>query len=271
MSRPSDRLPVGSPTSATPVVGAEAVQTFDEHGARVQAMFTDIAHGYDRANRIMSMGIDVRWRRRAVRMLAQDEGTGTRLLDLCAGTLDSSLEMHKAFPDAQIVGGDFSAGMLEVGRRRLNDVQAARITAKEMDAHELPEPAQSFDGLFCAFGERNLSDLERATKEKARVLRPGARLVILEFFRPEGLASRAFHGVYNSTVLPAVGWACTGNLAAYRYLPQSMQAFVSTREYAELLARNGFEQIKVETLTFGVAAIVSATRSQGDATRVVAA
>lgn len=254
MNRPSEILPA--------TTGSEAVAAVDEHGARVQAMFSDIAPGYDRANRLMSMGIDVRWRRRAVQALATGDGEGTRILDLCAGTLDSSLEIHRAFPRADIVGGDFSAGMLEVGRKRLDDISAQRITAVQMDAHAIPEPTASFDAVFCAFGERNLSDLDRGLDEKARVLRPGGKLVILEFFKPQGLASKAFHGVYNSTVLPVVGWACTGNLEAYRYLPKSMKAFVTTDEYARRLAARGFEQVEVKSLTFGVAAMISATRGQ---------
>ena len=253
--RPSTHLPASS--------GREGVETVDEHGARVQAMFSDIAPGYDRANRVMSMGIDVRWRRRAVRSLlpAESRGEDARILDLCAGTLDSSLEIHRAFPEAEIVGGDFSAGMLEVGRQRLDAEARAAITPKEMDAHELPEPASSFDALFCAFGVRNLSDLARATAEQARVLRPGGRLVVLDFFRPTTLATRAFHGLYNSTVLPVVGWAFTGNLEAYRYLPRSMQAFVSAEQYRSLLEAKGFVDIEVQGLTFGVAAVVTAVRA----------
>lgn len=243
-------------------VGSESVAAIDAHGAKVQAMFTDIAPGYDLANRLMSMGIDVRWRRASVRSLLEpgSDGTGKHLLDLCAGTLDSSIEMHRAFPRAEIVGGDFSAGMLETGAKRLKGEARERITPRQMDAHKLPEADDSLDGIFCAFGVRNLSDLDKACAEKARVLHDGGRLVVLEFFRPEALFTRVFHAAYNNTVLPLVGWACTGNLEAYRYLPRSIDAFCSSVQYKKKLEAAGFEDVQIKSLTFGVASMVSARR-----------
>lgn len=247
----------------------EAVAAIDDHGRKVQAMFSDIAPGYDRANRLMSLGTDVRWRRRAVAtVLPPDAGQNPRILDLCAGTLDSSFEIHRAHPQADVVGGDFSAGMLEAGRRRLareGGAAAERITAKHMDAHAIPEPDASFDAAFVAFGVRNLSDQPRAAREVARVLRPGGKLTVLEFFRPTAAVTRVFHGIYNRTVLPLVGWACTGNLDAYLYLPRSMGGFLSLDEYEALLLESGFSHVEHETLTFGVASIVRAIRGPGEA------
>lgn len=250
---------------------AETVATLDAHGARVQGMFSDIARGYDRANRWMSLGIDVLWRRRAVsEVLPEEAGAGSagaraRILDLCAGTLDSTLELHRRYPQADIVGGDFSAGMLAVGEAKLQGEARARIVAEQMDAHALPGPDASFDAVFCAFGARNLSDLEAATREQLRVLRPGGRLTVLEFFRPRGLFSRTFHACYNRTVLPVVGWAATGNLGAYLYLPRSIGAFVSIEDYAALLERVGLRVIGQERLFGGVAGIVRAERPRGEA------
>ncbi|MEE9382135.1 MAG: ubiquinone/menaquinone biosynthesis methyltransferase [Nannocystaceae bacterium] len=240
----------------------ETVAALDQHGRKVQSMFSDIAHGYDRANRAMSLGIDVRWRRRAVDgVLATGvDPTTATVLDLCAGTLDSSLAIHRRYPRARIVAGDFSVGMLEQGERRLRGRAAEQIAVKQMDAHDLPEADASLDAIFCAFGLRNLSELHRATDEMRRCLRPGGRLTILEFFQPTRASARIFHAVYNHTVLPAVGWACTGNLAAYRYLPRSIGRFVSVPQYAETLVRHGFTDIEVEPLTFGVASIVRARR-----------
>ncbi|WAS98643.1 ubiquinone/menaquinone biosynthesis methyltransferase [Nannocystis punicea] len=248
---------------------AETVAAIDAHGTRVQGMFTDIARGYDRANRWMSLGIDALWRRRAVAEVLP-EGTGEagarpRILDLCAGTLDSTLELHRRYPEADIVGGDFSAGMLAVGEAKLQGAARARIVARQMDAHALPEPDATFDAVFCAFGARNLSDLEAATREQLRVLRPGGRLTVLEFFRPRGLFSRAFHACYNRTVLPVVGWAATGNLGAYLYLPRSIGAFVTIEDYCALLERAGLRVIGRERLFGGVAGIVRAERPRGGA------
>lgn len=248
------------------------IATYDEHGRKVQAMFSDIAHGYDRANRIMSAGTDVRWRRRAVASLLPTErkpGADATILDLCAGTLDSTLEIHRQYPQASLIGGDFSAGMLDAGMRRIESLgqpeALAHITPQRMDAHALPLEDTSLDAIFCAFGIRNLSDLRVATHEQLRCLRPGGRLVVLEFFRPSSAATRAFHAVYNHTVLPVVGWACTGNLDAYLYLPRSIGRMCTVDEYVALLRELGFVDISAEPLTFGVASIVHARKDGGAA------
>ena len=231
----------------------------DEHGATVQKMFDRIAPGYDRANRVMSLGIDERWRKRAVASLLAHapEGVG---LDLCAGTLDSTIAIHRAFPKARLVAGDFAGEMLEHGRKKLVGAAADRIETQQMDAHALPLADASVDGIFCAFGIRNLSDLDRGTQEQARVLRDGGRLVVLEFFRPTRWLTRIVHAVYNETLLPIVGWAITGDREAYRYLPRSIGKFDSVASYRERLARAGFVDITVEELTLGVACIVRATK-----------
>jgi demethylmenaquinone methyltransferase/2-methoxy-6-polyprenyl-1,4-benzoquinol methylase len=248
------------------------IATYDEHGRKVQAMFSDIAHGYDRANRIMSAGTDVRWRRRAVASLLgaeRETGHGATILDLCAGTLDSTLEIHRQYPEATLIGGDFSAGMLDAGMRRIQSLRRpealARISPQRMDAHALPLEDASLDAIFCAFGIRNLSDLRVAGQEQLRCLRPGGRLVVLEFFRPSRAATRAFHAIYNHTVLPAVGWACTGNLDAYLYLPRSIGRMCTVDEYIALLRELGFVDVSAEQVTLGVASIVRARKTGGSA------
>lgn len=250
------------------------VEAIDAHGHKVQTMFGRIAHGYDRANRIMSAGTDVRWRRKAVsallpercqgRELDTQSGSGATILDLCAGTLDSTLEIHRRYPEAQLIGGDFSAGMLETGIQRVaalgGPAAVDKISAQRMDAHALPTDDASVHAIFCAFGARNLSDLALATREQLRCLAPGGQLVVLDFFRPTAWLTRAFHAVYNRTVLPVVGWACTGNLDAYLYLPRSIGEMRSSADYAQLLRDSGFEHVSVEQLTFGVASIVRARK-----------
>ena len=149
-----------------------------------------------------------------------------------------------------------SSSVMSMTTRRGKPVSASRsTTSREADA--------SFDAVFCAFGVRNVSDLEAASREQLRVLRPGGRLTVLEFFRPRGLFSRAFHACYNNTVLPVVGWAATGNLGAYLYLPRSIGRFAEAADYCALLERVGFVHVRHEGLFGGVAGIVRAERPAG--------
>lgn len=251
-------------TSLSPSPPPALAPAIDAHGRKVQHMFGRIAHGYDRANRWMSLGIDVRWRRAAVAELRAaprpDAGSARpRLLDLCAGTMDSSVEIHHQFPDADVIAGDFSPAMLERGKDKLVGSAGERITPRVMDAHELPEASGSLDGIFCAFGMRNVSDLQRATVEQARCLRAGGRLVVLEFFRPTTLVPRVMHALYNRTVLPVVGWLATRDWEAYTYLPRSIGGFSTVEAYAALLRAHGFRDVHTEPLTLGMAWRVSAT------------
>ncbi|MEM6294005.1 MAG: ubiquinone/menaquinone biosynthesis methyltransferase [Myxococcota bacterium] len=235
--------------------------TVDEHGERVQGMFDRIAHGYDRANRLMSLGIDIRWRNEAVAdLLPRDiaENARPKVLDLCAGTMDSSVEIHRQYPTADIVAGDFAEEMLAKGAHKLTGAVGERITPQPMDAHDLPFDDDGLDAIFCAFGVRNVSDLPRATAEQARTLRPGGRLTILEFFRPTSGFSRFLHTAYNRTVLPVVGWAATGDLDAYTYLPKSIGKFETVEDYEDLLRRSGFVDVSHVKLTMGMAWIVRA-------------
>lgn len=238
----------------------------DAHGTRVQSMFNRIAPGYDRANRWMSLGIDHAWRERAVEGLMPDmPPPQPKVLDLCAGTMDGAMEIHRRFPAADIVAGDFAQEMLDRGMFKLVGSAAEKITPQTMDAHELPFANQSLDAIFCAFGIRNVSDLPRATEEQARCLRPGGVLMILEFFRPTTWLPKLLHTVYNRTVLPAVGWTATGDLDAYLYLPRSIGKFDRIEDYRTLLARHGFERITVHPQTLGMAWIVRAVRANTDA------
>lgn len=247
-----------------PQAPAPPIAAVDAHGDRVQKMFDRIAHGYDRANRLMSLGIDGRWRKQAVeRMLPVDAGSTPRILDLCAGTMDSAVEIHRQHPHAKIIAGDFAAEMLERGRSKLERLTDMPITPRQMDAHALPFEAHSLDAIFCAFGVRNLSDVPRATAEQARCLRPGGVLTVLEFFRPERAIPRLMHAVYNRTVLPLVGWAVTGDRAAYTYLPRSIGQFESVVRYADLLAEHGFGDVEFRPLTFGMAWVVRAVKRVG--------
>ena len=222
----------------------------------VRGMFDRIAGRYDAANRVMSVGIDVLWRKKAMRALLGDLGPAPHILDLGAGTLDGALEIVRRRPQALVAGADFSRQMLRVGVSKLGDRSsqlASHIAAHAADGHHLPYGDGVFDGAFSGFCVRNLRDLPRAMAELRRVVRRGGKIVILEFFRP---ARRRlfFDGLYNGRILPLIGWAVTGDRAAYQYLPASIERFCSRLEYETILRSAGFSQVSGTDLFPGAVA-----------------
>jgi ubiquinone/menaquinone biosynthesis methyltransferase len=177
-------------------------------------------------------------------------------MDLGAGTLDGGLEIVRRAPLARVVSADFSREMLRAGRKKIPD--GAVIETHGADGHFLPYGADVFDGAFSAFCVRNLRDLPRGLAELRRVVRPGGRVAILEFFRAE--KRRFFLDAYNAHVLPLVGWAITGDREAYRYLPDSIAQFRSLAEFCALLRQAGFANVEGKNLfPSGVASLVVAS------------
>jgi demethylmenaquinone methyltransferase/2-methoxy-6-polyprenyl-1,4-benzoquinol methylase len=217
-------------------------------GAAVRQMFDRIAPTYDLLNRVLALRTDVRWRRRLVATLAL--GPGARVVDLCAGTLDVAVAVRRAHPPARVVGADFARAMLRAGRRKTG------LPAAQADALALPFRAASCDACTVAFGVRNLESLEAGLAEIARVLRPGGQVAVLELFRPRGAGARAVHALYNRALVPLLGRAVSRDPDAYRYLVDSIEAFVGADEFAALLARAGFSDVRFRTLWPGAAAIV---------------
>jgi ubiquinone/menaquinone biosynthesis methyltransferase len=215
-----------------------------ESGADIRGMFNRVADRYDAANRVMSMGIDVVWRKKAIARLLDGLGETPTVLDLGAGTLDGALEIARRAPGARIAAADFAAEMLRAGRKKLH---GAAIDTHAADGHDLPYRTAAFDGAFSAFCVRNLRDLPRGLRELRRVIRPGGRAVILEFLRPER-PRFFFDRVYNARVLPLLGWAVTGDRAAYRYLPDSIARFRSGPEMEALLREVGFPEVSARPL-----------------------
>jgi ubiquinone/menaquinone biosynthesis methyltransferase len=231
---------------------AERAAAPEHHASAVREMFDRIAPTYDRLNKTLSAGIDAAWRKRSVRVGV--EGTPKQaILDLCAGTMDMTALLALERPGARIVAADFAAQMLQAGRAKVP--RAETVVA---DALSLPFADGEFDLVACAFGVRNLADVERGASEARRVLAPGGVLVVLEFFRPTRAVTRAFHAAYARGVLPMVGGLVSGDRAAYEYLAESMRSFLSREEYQRLLERVGFVKVRGEDLTLGVASIVRA-------------
>jgi ubiquinone/menaquinone biosynthesis methyltransferase len=221
------------------------------HAEAARTMFDRIAPTYDLLNRVLSVGVDRRWRARAVHEAANAKPGA--LLDLCAGTMDMTRMLAAARPADRLVAVDFSAAMLEAGRQK-----APRAEVMVADAMALPFADRTFAAVVCAFGMRNLADPAKGVREAFRVLRPGGVFVTLELFRPTLLSTRAFHGVYARVVLPAVGGWISGDKTAYRYLSRSMAGFLTRQEYEGVVHDAGFARSVGIDLTLGVASIVRA-------------
>jgi len=213
------------------------------------AMFDRIARRYDLLNRLSSFGRDRAWRRTAVAALGLEPGH--RVLDLATGTADVALEILRQQPAATVMGIDPSAGMLEVGRRKIADAGLAdRVELHRGEAEALPLADGSVDGVIIAFGLRNVPDRERALSEMARVTRRRGRIVVLELNEPRSglLAPLARFHIHH--VVPRLGAWLAGK-SEYRYLETSIAAFPEPRLLADLMRRSGCALLLIRPLTFG--------------------
>jgi len=216
--------------------------------ARIREMFRSISGRYDRANTVLSGGIHHRWRARAVR--AAGARKGESVLDCATGTGDLAIAFKKAVGDSgRVIGTDFVPEMLEIARNK-----APGIQFEVADVTKLPYGDQSFDVASISFGIRNVSDPGRGLAEMARVLRPGGRLIVLEFGQPSSRAFGAVYDWYRRTILPRVGGAITGRREAYEYLEASAGVFPCGEDFVRLMRENGaFASIDATPLTFGIA------------------
>jgi demethylmenaquinone methyltransferase / 2-methoxy-6-polyprenyl-1,4-benzoquinol methylase len=227
-----------------------------EKRAYVRSIFTAIAPTYDRLNRIISFRFDQGWRRYAVARLQWEREPEGIYLDLCAGTLDfgATLARRPGFR-GRVVGADFVRRMLELGRQK-----ASRLAPVNADALELPFPDGAFDGAMVGWGLRNLVDLDGGIAEVARVLKPGARLVILEMALPRPRLLRAGFQFYFRRIMPLIGRWISKHRTAYSWLPESTRVFPAPAELARRMEAQGFEDVNYELLMGGVCALYIGTR-----------
>jgi demethylmenaquinone methyltransferase/2-methoxy-6-polyprenyl-1,4-benzoquinol methylase len=211
-------------------------------------MFASIAGRYDRANTILSGGIHHRWRRRAVRRSGVQSGDA--VLDCATGTGDLAIAFRRAVgPTGRVVGTDFSPEMLELARAKAPD-----IAFGPADVMSLPYADGMFDIASIAFGIRNVAQPRRAIAEMARVVRPGGRVVVLEFGQPRSRLFRSLYDLYRKRILPILGGAVTGQRAAYEYLESSAARFPSGADFVALMRESAaFADIFYEPLTLGIA------------------
>ena len=235
-----------SPTDAAPKAGTEREK-------QVQRIFSEIAPRYDLLNHVLSLNIDRTWRRKAVARLDWETAADGRYLDACAGTFDLALELEGRHGfRGSVVASDFAHPMLVQGGKK---IEGSSIRPVCGDSLRLPFPDDAFDGATVGFGVRNLSDLSRGLAEFRRVLRPGRRLVILEFTTPPNAVVRAGYMLYFRHILPVVGRIVSGHPWAYTYLPESVKEFPGPGELGLLMESVGFTDVGYKLVTGGIAAI----------------
>lgn len=220
---------------------------------KIRQMFDGIAPDYDRLNHLMSLGVDRSWRRRALRWIV-DAQRPQRILDIACGTGDFSLAIAgRMHADSRITGLDLSEGMLAVMREKVEAAGLSeRISCLQGDCEAMPFADGSFDVATIAFGIRNFEHREAALREILRVLRPGGRLVILELSVPENKLLRWGYNLYFMHFVPWIGGLVSGDKAAYRYLPASVQQFPGRREWTATMAHCGYADVRHKAFTFGL-------------------
>ncbi|HPF62818.1 MAG: ubiquinone/menaquinone biosynthesis methyltransferase [Gemmatimonadetes bacterium] len=228
-----------------PLAGGDAKQAY------VREMFRSIAPRYDLLNHVLSLNADRRWRRTAVDRLGWTDRPDGTYLDACAGTRDLSAELgNRPGFTGRVVASDFVPAMLAAGRDK-----SARVRAAAADTLRLPFGDDSFDGAMVGFGVRNLMDLDAGLREMARVLRPGRRLVILEFTTPTWQPLRAMYLGYFRQILPRIGRLVSKHRSAYDWLPASVLAFPDPPTLAARLEAAGFRDVRWATHWGGIVAI----------------
>lgn len=221
--------------------------------ADVATMFDAIAPRYDFLNRILSMGIDQGWRRRVIRMLM--EGKPERVLDVATGTGDLAIASANAGAQ-EVIGVDIAEEMLAVGRRKLPAKKLTdKVTLQYGDAENLPFEDDSFDGATVAFGVRNFENLDAGLKEMERVLKPGGKLIVLEFSQPSAFPIKQGYSFYSRHILPRIGGWLSGDSGAYRYLPDSIAVFPHGEDFLARMRTAGYTDVAQQRLTFGIASI----------------
>lgn len=261
---PGSQVSASAPNAAaTPWTGPELANPHQStaKAAKVRGMFGAIAASYDLNNRLHSLGRDQAWRRFAVRMA--NVKPGDAVLDVACGTGDLTQGFAKSAA-SHITGGDFTPRMLDFARTKqkaLPSAESAKINYVEADAMNLQFGDASFDVVSIAFGIRNVAEPSRAIEEFHRVLKPGGRLIVLEFDRPRFAPMRWFNDFYCGTIMPRTAtWISGDKSGAYRYLPKSVETFMSREAMIETMRKTGFHDITANSLTFGICACYRAIK-----------
>ncbi len=221
----------------------------------VAEMFNNISGKYDFLNHFLSLGIDKIWRKKAVELLKEIKPN--RILDLATGTGDFAIESLRLKPQ-EIVGMDISEGMLEVGRQKMKKRGFDNIISMRLgDSEALPFEDNYFDALTVGFGVRNYENLDKGLSEMLRVVRPGGKLVILEFSKPKRFPVKQYYAFHSKYIIPFFGKRISKDEKAYAYLPESVAAFPEGKDFENILNRLGYKEVKAKLVAGGIATIYS--------------
>lgn len=226
--------------------------------AEVKEMFDNISSKYDFLNHFLSVGIDKLWRKKAIRQLRPIQPKS--ILDIASGTGDFALEALSLHP-AKIVGVDISEGMLEVGRKKMKKKHVDHIITMEVgDSENLKYEDNTFDALTVGFGVRNFQDLEKGLSEMLRVVRPGGKIVILEFSKPKAFPVKQYYAFHSKYVIPFFGRMISKDSSAYTYLPESIQAFPEGKDFEAIMKKLGYKEVYMIPCSGGIATIYAGTK-----------
>ena len=237
----------------------DRIKPFSEQGSKkeqVSEMFDHIAPRYDFMNRFLSVGIDVSWRRKAIKRFQKDNPR--ILLDVATGTADMSIMAARILQPEKIIGIDISEKMLEIGRKKIDkEGLGTKIELFSGDGETINFPKDSFDGVMVAFGVRNFENLEKGMAEILRVMKPGAQLIVLEFSKPKLPGVKALYNFYMGVVAPQMAKWFNQNKKAYQYLNESARAFPDRQLFIDVLNKTGYSDTSFKPLSLGICCIYS--------------
>ncbi len=223
-------------------------------------IFNAIAPRYDRTNYVLSFGMDIGWRRKILSFLPSRQDL--RVLDLATGTADVAITLARDPRVAEVTGVDLSEGMLLIGQRKVENASlVSKVKLLAGDALALNFQDAHFDVVTVAFGARNFQDLMKGLMEARRVLKPGGRVIVLEFSSPQGFPQKYIHGFYLNVLVPFMGMLLTGKGKAYRCLASTVRVFPFGERFCRILAQVGFENVECYPLAMGTAMIYVGYRS----------
>ena len=227
---------------------------------QVASMFDQIAFRYDFMNRVLSGGIDIYWRKRAIKELR--ELKPQRVLDVATGTADLAITTWKYLQPGKIIGIDISEGMLQLGRQKIAKLLLNNhIELQKGDSEAINFPDNSFDAITAGFGVRNFQNLEKGLSEMYRVIKPGGKVVILEFSKPRKIWFKGLYNLYMKIVAPQAGRWLTKNKDAYQYLNKSVKAFPEGETFLHILQQVGFSDTSLKRLSLGICTIYCGSKS----------